>query len=134
MNISQVAKKFNLTAATLRYYEKVGLIPSVNRKESGVRDYTEEDINWIDFIKCMRSAGLTIESLIAYTSLFFEGEKTVEARKNILVEERNKMIEKQREMEETIRKLDKKIENYNGILLKKEAELEEQLTKKKIRS
>lgn len=81
MNIAQVAKQFGLTAATLRYYERVGLIPPVKRKDSGIRDYDEEDIKWIEFIKCMRNAGLSIEALIEYTTLFTEGDRTVEARK-----------------------------------------------------
>jgi MerR family transcriptional regulator, aldehyde-responsive regulator len=123
MNISQVAKKFDLTAATLRYYERVGLIPPVNRKDSGIRDYDEDDIKWIEFIKCMRNAGLTIESLIEYTSLFTEGERTLEVRKSILVDERKKLIEKRIEIDETIKRLDKKIEGYDGLLLEKEDEL-----------
>lgn len=81
LNITQVANQFGLAASTLRYYERVGLIPPVNRKESGVRDYDQDDINWIDFIKCMRDAGLTIEALIEYTTLFIEGNHTIEARK-----------------------------------------------------
>ncbi|MEM1506190.1 MerR family transcriptional regulator [Domibacillus sp. 8LH] len=120
MNITQVAKLFNLTAATLRYYERIGLIPPVNRKENGVRDYNEDDIKRIEFAKCMRNAGLSIESLIEYTSLFTEGDKTLKARKNILVEERQRLAAKLLEIEETVKRLDKKIEHYDGLLLKKE--------------
>lgn len=123
MNIAQVARQFDLTTATLRYYERVGLIPPVNRKKSGIRDYDEDDIKWIEFIKCMRNAGLTIEALIEYTTLFIEGNNTVEARKNILVDERQRLIEKRIEIDETVKRLDRKIEDYDGKLLKSEAEL-----------
>lgn len=123
MNISQVAKQFNLTAATLRYYENVGLIPPIHRKESGIRDYDEHDMKWIEFIICMRNAGLTIESLIEYTHLFMEGENTVEERKNILIVEREKLIEKRNEIENTIKRLDGKIMNYDERLAEKELEL-----------
>ncbi|MCY7965066.1 aldehyde stress transcriptional regulator AdhR [Bacillus inaquosorum] len=123
MNIAQVAKQFGLTAATLRYYERVGLIPSVKRKESGIRDYDEEDIKWIEFIKCMRNAGLSIEALIEYTTLFTEGDRTVEARKNILADERQRLIEKRKEIDETIKRLDTKIEDYDGKLRENEARL-----------
>src|SRR5690242_16637675 len=99
MNIAQVAKQFDLTTATLRYYERVGLIPPVNRKESGIRDYDEEDIKWIEFIKCMRNSGLTIESLIEYTTSFIEGDRTIAARKKILVDERQRLIEKRTEID-----------------------------------
>ncbi|MER1278449.1 aldehyde stress transcriptional regulator AdhR [Bacillus sp. C15(2022)] len=125
MNIAQVAKQFGLTAATLRYYERVGLIPPVKRKDSGIRDYDEEDIKWIEFIKCMRNAGLSIEALIEYTTLFTEGDRTVEARKNILADERQRLIEKRKEIEidETIKRLDTKIKDYDGKLRENEAKL-----------
>ena len=75
-------------ADTLRYYERVGLIPPVNRNESGIRDYNELDLRRVDFIKCMRSAGLPIEVLIEYVALVQKGDKTIEARKEILIEQR----------------------------------------------
>lgn len=128
MNIAQVAQQFNLSTATLRYYERVGLIPPVNRRDSGIRDYDQEDINWIEFIKCMRDAGLPIEALIEYTTLFMEGEDTIEARKNILIQEREKLIKKRAEIDETIGKLEGKIKNYDGSLLRKEAELKSRMS------
>lgn len=123
MNITQVAKLFNLSAATLRYYESIGLFPPVNRKDSGVRDYNEEDIKWIDFIKCMRDAGLTIEALIEYRSLFASGDHSLEARKQILVDEREKLIQKRKELDESISKLAVKIKDYDGKLLEREEKL-----------
>ncbi|RUS47884.1 MerR family transcriptional regulator [Cohnella sp. AR92] len=123
MNIAQVAEQFNLSAATLRYYERVGLIPPVNRRDSGIRDYNEEDIRWIEFIKCMRDAGLTIEALIEYTSLFMQGDDTIGARQAILVQEKEKLEKKRNEIDETIRRLNGKIENYDGKLRAKETEL-----------
>ena len=66
MTISEVSNKYDLSAETLRYYERVGIIPPVNRNKNGIRDYTEVDCNWVNFIKCMRDAGLSIESLIEY--------------------------------------------------------------------
>jgi DNA-binding transcriptional MerR regulator len=68
MNISEAAEKSGLTAVTLRYYERIGLIPPVTRGNGGVRLFNESDLGWIEFIKCMRNAGLSIESLIEYTS------------------------------------------------------------------
>ena len=87
MNISEAAEKSGLTAVTLRYYERIGLIPPVTRGNGGVRLYKESALGWIDFIKCMRNAGLSIESLIEYTTLFDQGKDTVVARKEILIEE-----------------------------------------------
>ena len=63
MNIAEVAAEFDLTQDTLRYYEKVGLIPKVKRTSGGIRNYTEYDCRWIDFIKCMRNAGVQVDAL-----------------------------------------------------------------------
>lgn len=123
MNIAKVAKQFNLTSATLRYYEQLGLIPPVTRDEKGDRKYSKEDLKWIEFIKCMRSAGLTIEALMEYTSLFSKGEESLEERKSILIEEREKLIIRRREIDETIQRLDYKIKDYDGKLRVSEANL-----------
>lgn len=112
MTISEVAKKYNLSADTIRYYERIGLIPRVNRSASGIRDFTENDCGWVEFIKCMRGAGLPIESLIDYVALFQQGDMTVEARKSILVEQRDVLAERMKEMQSTLERLNQKIEHY----------------------
>ena len=84
----------------------------MNRKNGGVRDYQKDDLGWIDFIKCMRNAGLSIESLIEYTTLFDQGKDTVVARKEILIEEQKKMEERYNELGKTLEILNKKIEHY----------------------
>ena len=73
MTISEVSEKYGLTPDTLRYYERIGLIPPVPRTKSGLRDYDESSCNWIEFIKCMRGAGLQIEALIEYVALYQQG-------------------------------------------------------------
>ncbi|MBD7913345.1 MerR family transcriptional regulator [Clostridium cibarium] len=119
MTITEVSKKYELSADTLRYYERVKLIPEVNRNKNGIRDYTEEDCRWVEFIKCMRSAGLPIEALIEYVALFQEGDETIEARKNILKEQRKHLKEKMENMKATLERLDYKIERYEkGIVTK----------------
>ncbi len=112
MTISEVAKKYNLSADTIRYYERIGLIPRVNRNASGIRNFTENDCGWVEFIKCMRGAGLPIEALIDYVALFQQGDRTVEARKSILVEQRDVLIERMKEMQSTLERLNLKIEHY----------------------
>ena len=88
MTISETAKKYDLTPDTLRYYERIGLIPPVRRNASGLRDYDQEACRWVEFIKCMRSAGLPIEVLIEYVQLFRQGDATVDARLELLTEQR----------------------------------------------
>lgn len=123
MTIAEVSKKFDLSQDTLRYYERIGLFPEVNRKKSGIRNYTEEDCRWIEFIKCMRNAGLPIEVLIEYVTLFKQGNETIEARKQLLTEQRKQLTEKMEDIKKTIERLDYKIESYDQIVVKKENEL-----------
>ena len=75
MTIAEVSRTYDLSADTLRYYERIGLIPPVHRSAGGIREYDEEDCRWIEFIKCMRGAGLPIESLVEYVALFQQGEE-----------------------------------------------------------
>ncbi len=112
MLIAEVSKKYEITADTLRYYERIGLIPTVHRNVSGIRDYSEEDCNWVQFIKCMRGAGLSIESLVEYVTLFQQGDSTLEARKLLLIEERKEVLKRIREMNEVLERLNYKIKNY----------------------
>ncbi|WP_054200042.1 MerR family transcriptional regulator [Clostridium baratii] len=129
MIIKEVSERFNLSQDTLRYYERIGLIPSINRNKSGIRDYTEEDCGWIEFIKCMRNAGLPIEVLIEYVNLFQKGDDTIEARKEILIEQRKQLEEKMNEMKKTIERLDNKILRYEDKILEKEKTLQKQVSK-----
>lgn len=115
MTIAEVSNRFQLSADTLRYYERVGLIPSVNRTKGGIRDYKEEDCRWVEFIKCMRSAGLPIEALIEYVNLFQQGEKTNKTRKELLIEQRRLLLERMEDMKATLERLDNKIERYDEL-------------------
>ena len=115
MTIAEVSKKYDISADTLRYYERIGLLPRVNRNKSAIRDYSEEDCNWVEFIKCMRSAGLSIEVLIEYISLYQKGEHTNQARKEILIEERDKLILRIDELNKTLERLNWKIEQYGKL-------------------
>lgn len=122
MTITEVSKIYNLTPDTLRYYERIGLLPTVNRSKGGIRDYTEEDCRWVEFAKCMREAGLPVEVLIDYVSLFQKGEETVLARKEILLEQREILSGKIEEMKKTLDKLNYKISRYEERLIAKEKE------------
>ena len=123
MTITEVSQKYDMTADTLRYYERIGLLPSVNRNASGIRNYTEEDCNWVHFIKCMRGAGLSIEVLVEYVTMFQQGNSTIKARKELLVEQRSRLAENIREMQQTLERLDKKIDGYEERVLVKEEQM-----------
>lgn len=123
MTISEVSHKFDISQDTLRYYERIGLLPSVKRTESGIRDYAEEDCNWVEFIKCMRNAGLPIEVLIEYVALFQQGDSTIEARKQLFMEQRRQLVERMEAMRKTLERLDYKIAKYEQTVVPIENEL-----------
>jgi DNA-binding transcriptional MerR regulator len=123
MTITEVCGKFSVSQDTLRYYERIGLIPHVNRNKSGIRDFTEKDCRWVEFIKCMRSAGLPIEVLIEYVGLFQQGDETIEARKDLLIEERKQLIARMEDMKQTLERLDYKIASYEHAVIEKEKKL-----------
>ena len=115
MTISEVSEKYSLTTDTIRYYEKEGLIPRVPRTKNGIRDFDEETCSWIEFIKCMRNAGLEIETLKKYVTLFKQGKKTIRERKLLLEEQRNKLLEKQKNINATLDRLNYKIKWYEDM-------------------
>lgn len=123
MTIAEVGKIYGLSPDTLRYYERIGLLPPVNRNSSGNRDFTEKDCNWVNFIKCMRRAGLSIEVLIEYVSMFQEGESTIVTRKALLKEQRDKLAERITEMQKTLSYLEQKIDRYEEGVFKFEETL-----------
>ena len=123
LTIAEVSKKFDITADTLRYYERIGLIPPVPRTKSGIRDYDDVSCGWIELMKCMRSAGVQIEALIEYVALFQQGPDTAPARKAILVEQREQLLQRMETMQRSLDRLNQKIANYETQLLPREQEL-----------
>ena len=117
MTIGEVSEKYAMTADTLRYYERIGLIPPVPRKKNGIRDYDETACNWVSFVKCMRSAGVQIEALIEYVALMQAGTG-IERRKNILIEQRARLQKQAEHLRTTIERLDYKIEHYEELFNK----------------
>lgn len=120
MKIAEVSQQSGMSSDTLRYYERIGLIPPVNRNGSGIRDYSDLDVRRVEFVKCMRSAGLPIEVLIEYFKLIEQGDQTIQARKAILVEQREQLRAKMAEMQKTLDLLNHKIEVYENAVLKAE--------------
>ncbi len=122
MTITEVSEQLGTSPDTLRYYEKAGLVPPVKRK-NGIRDYGESDVKWIEFILCMRSAGVPVEELVRYVALYREGSGTTDERKKILIRQRDRLQNRIEEIRALVEKLDYKIENYENVLLEKEKEL-----------
>lgn len=125
MRIKEVAEQFGLLPTTLRFYEEKGLIPAVPRDENGVRDYGTFEINWIRFIRCMRSAGCSIAMLQEYSRLCRAGDGTIPERLELLKQQYAALEKRERELQESLKVLRGKIETYDQRLLNCEKELRE---------
>lgn len=116
MTITEVSHYFNIKPDTLRYYEKIGLMGPVKRDEQGKRDYSQQDIKHLEFIRCMRKAGLSIETLVHYIELIKKGNKTLVERRELLLNEKNQ-LEKQIEDHQTaLERLNMKIKKYDELI------------------
>ncbi len=118
MTIAQVSRQYGLSADTLRYYERVGLLQRVRRTSGGIRDYSEADCQRVEYIKCMRSAGVSIEALIEYFSLMEQGPQTIPQRKELLLEQRAQIVARIEELNAALLRLDYKLDGYEERMLK----------------
>ncbi len=116
MTIKEVGEKYHITQDTLRYYERVGMIPEVTRTSGGIRDYQEKDIGWVEMAICMRSAGLPVETLVDYVRLYQMGDETFQARLELLEEQRENLEEQKKQLQAAMDKLDYKISRYRKAL------------------
>ena len=107
MKISEVSKKYKLSSATLRYYEKIGLLKNIEKKH-GIRNYTEEDLNTIHFILYMKKSGFKLEDIIEY----MKEDKT--KRLEMLLNQKEELLKEIKEKEETLNFLNYKIEIYSN--------------------
>lgn len=116
MTIKEVSEKFHITQDTLRYYERVGMIPPVTRTAGGIRDYQETDLAWVELAVCMRSAGLPVEAMIEYVKLYQEGDDTIPARHQLLTAQREALLEQRAQINDTLNRLEYKISRYEEAL------------------
>ncbi|MCI8385549.1 MAG: MerR family transcriptional regulator [Acutalibacter sp.] len=116
MTIKEVSEQYHITQDTLRYYERIGMIPHVTRAPSGHRDYQPADLAWVDLAKCLRGAGLTVEAIVTYVHLYQQGEDTVPARLELLRQQREALLEQRRQIEAALARLDGKIAWHEKML------------------
>lgn len=116
MTIKDVSKKFGMSEDALRYYERVGMIPPVHRTSGGIRNYTEEDIGWVELAVCMRSAGLPVEVMTRYLSLFREGSATIPDRLKLLTDQKTVLLAQEEAIKAMLSRLDYKIARYQEAL------------------
>ncbi|WP_455630377.1 MerR family transcriptional regulator [Megamonas sp.] len=119
MTIKEVAEKTGVSADTLRYYERIGLLPAVPRKPNGIRDYDEFFIDWIAFIQDLKSVGMSLEAILDYISLAKLGEVSRKERKQLLVEVQHILLNKIKMLHTMVEKNNYHLEHYDDVLLPK---------------
>lgn len=123
MKIAEVSKRYGVSTDTLRYYERVGLLRHVPRNKSGIRDYDEASCNAVEFVKCMRDAGMTIESLVEYMDLLERGDETAQARKELLMRQSEEIRQRIEDLERALTRLQFKIDHYDEVMAESERAL-----------
>ncbi len=116
MTIKEVSETYHISQDTLRYYERMQMIPRVHRTPGGIRDYQAEDLRWVELAICMRGAGLPIEVMVDYLRLFQEGDSTIPARLELLNEQMEHLREQKAQLEATMERLSYKIKHYEEAL------------------
>lgn len=118
MNSKKVSEILDISVDTLRYYERVGVIPPVTRDKNGYRNYQDNDLNWIFLAKSLRNAGMSVESMIEFATLAQSDGDVSAAQKDVLHEQLEQLDEKFAELERTRHLLEYKIETYDEHLAK----------------
>ncbi|MCX7682405.1 MAG: MerR family transcriptional regulator [Anaerolineae bacterium] len=114
LTVQEVAERTGLSAHTIRYYERIGLIPSVGRAPNGHRRYTETDVGWIEFLKCLRSTGMPLAEMLRYVALQQEGEGTFQERLALLEAHRHRIKAKIEELNKLLERIEAKINWYRS--------------------
>ncbi|MEV1171315.1 MerR family transcriptional regulator [Nonomuraea sp. NPDC049784] len=115
MTIQEAAQRSGLSAHTLRYYERIGLIHSVGRDHSGHRDYAEQDLQWLEFLTKLRTTGMSIADMCRYAELRRMGEHTADERRELLELHREGVRSRIAELTQDLKVLDDKIDRYKEL-------------------
>ncbi len=114
--IKQAAEKMKLTSYTLRYYDKEGLLPFVERDNAGNRLFSENDIEWLGLICCLKNTGMPIKQIRRFIQNALEGDHTIESRVEMLLEHRNSVLRQMEDLNKNLEKINYKINYYSGCL------------------
>ncbi|EGW39687.1 MerR family transcriptional regulator [Desulfosporosinus sp. OT] len=110
--ISQVAKKFDLTAHTIRYYDKEGLLPFVDRSKTGNREFSDSDLDWLKLICCLKNTGMPIKQIKQYIGWCLQGDDTIEIRRQMFLDHRKEVLKQMDNLKENLKIIDYKLEFY----------------------
>ena len=113
--ISQVAEKFNLTKYTIRYYDKEGLLPFVDRSKAGSREFSDNDLEWLRVICCLKNTGMPIKQIKQYIGWCLQGDATLETRKQLFIKHRQEVLKQIADLQENLKTIDYKLQFYDTL-------------------
>ncbi|MFT4143748.1 MAG: MerR family transcriptional regulator [Mobilitalea sp.] len=113
--IKQISEKTNLTEHTLRYYDREGLIPFISRTSSGIRQFSEDDLEWIHLICCLRNSGMPLQEIKEFMQMCLQGAELLEERKALLVKHRTRILNEVKNLENSLGIINYKINHYKEI-------------------
>jgi DNA-binding transcriptional MerR regulator len=116
MNIAEFAKRCGLSAHTLRYYERIGLLGSVTRLANGHRTFGPRDVEWVEFLHRLRSTGMGVSEMLRYAELRARGDRTLAERKQMLAQHADRLAADLREQQAHLRVVRQKIAIYKGLI------------------
>jgi DNA-binding transcriptional MerR regulator len=116
MTIQRASAETGLSADTLRYYERIGVLPGIARSDSGHRRFSENDIGWIKLVQCLRATGMPIEDLHRYALLMQQGDSTAAERLRLLEDHRRRIKSDLRELRTALELVEHKIAGYDQVL------------------
>ena len=116
MTIKEVSEKYHITQDTLRYYERVGMLPPVRRTPGGMRDYGEKDCSWVELAITMRNAGVSVETMSEYVRLTRAGDGTIPARLKLLRNQKAALVRQKEQMKRSMEQLDDQIRCYENVM------------------
>jgi MerR family transcriptional regulator, aldehyde-responsive regulator len=114
--IRRVSAETGLSADTLRYYERIGILPDIARSDSGHRRFSDGDIGWIKLVQCLRATGMPIEQLHEYAVLMQQGDATAQDRRRILEDHRRRIKDEMRALKQALELVEQKIAGYNALV------------------
>ncbi|WP_431090634.1 MerR family transcriptional regulator [Paenibacillus sp. 8b26] len=119
-SINEVMKMFNLSSSTLRFYEKEGILPQINRDKNGRRVYDDSELEWLQLLVALKDTGMGLEAIKEYLNMAYEGDSTLDQRREILISHKQNVESKLSITLDHLEKINRKIIIYDVLVLRKE--------------
>lgn len=113
-SINEVANKFGISVHTIRFYEKEGLFPFIKRNNSGNREFSDSDLDWVKLVCCLKNTGMKIKDIHQYVDWCMKGNDTIDIRKDLLVEHRKEVLQQIESLQKNLQLIDFKISHYES--------------------